>query len=215
MDRLPTTWLWPPLKGLGDRKAGVRCVGVDGSQARCCNSRPPMFGHVGVFNEDLERVLAGFLALKGLQSSDALSKRSTGLQRWKSTPVAVIEPSLKVSKARAGGHLDAAFFCCREGPSQQVLHFGVHGVFKRSTQLGEGVSDKTRNRLREWRYRSHDCLHLIAIDDVFEGEWLLSGVVVNHPYDSIDRLIDMSQGRHNMELVVRQPGIVSSGSAHV
>jgi hypothetical protein len=173
-----------------------------------------MFGHVGVLNQDLERVFVRIPALEGLQSSDALSKRSSGLQRWKPTPAAVVEPSLEVSEACAGRHLDAACFLYCERPSQEVLDFGVNGVFERSTQLGESVSDKTRNRFRKWRCRSHDCLHLIAVDDVLERERLLSGVVVNHPYDSVNRLIDMSQGRRNMQLVVRQPGVVSSGSAH-
>lgn len=173
-----------------------------------------MFGHVGVLNEHLERVFVRIPALEGLQSSDALSKRSTGLQRCKPTPAAMVEPSLEVSKACGGRHFDTAGFLCCKRPPQEVLHFGVHGVLKRSTQLGESVSDKTRNRLRKWRYRSHDCLHLIAVDDSFQRERLLSGVVVNHPYDSLDRLINMCQGRHDMQLVVRQPGVVSSGSAH-
>lgn len=78
MDRLPTAWQRPLLKGLGDYKAGVWCVGVDGSQAGCCNSRPPVFGRVGVFDKKLERVFARVPAVKGLQGSDALGKRSTG-----------------------------------------------------------------------------------------------------------------------------------------
>ncbi|MEU1931837.1 hypothetical protein ABZ516_31210 [Streptomyces sp. NPDC019826] len=154
-------------------------------------------------------------AVEGLQTSDALSKRSTGLQRWKPTPAAVVEPILVASKACAGRHLDGACFLCRERPWQEVLHFGVHGVFKRSTQLGESVSDKTRNRLRKWRYRSHDRPLSIAVDNALEGERLLSGVLVDHPYDSVNGLIDVRQGGRDMQLVVRQPSVASSGSTHV
>lgn len=96
-----------------------------------------------------------------------------------------------------------------------MQNFGVHGVFERGTQLGESVGDKTRNRLRKWRYRSHDRPFSIAVDDALEGERLLSGVLVDHPYDSVEGLIDVRQGGRNVQLVVRQPSVVSSGSAHI
>lgn len=136
------------------------------------------------------------------------------VQRRKLPSPAVAEPPGEGGDVTHGRHLYALRLLFRQGASESGLDLGIQGVFQRGAQLGEGIGHEPGNRLRERGDLPDHDIHTVTVTHFGECDRPAFRVVVRQAQQPLDRVVDVGQCLHHVELVVGQPGTVRVVQAH-